>query len=71
MQIVIFRCSIATRLGIIAELISKPVLSGFVSSVSVTVTVNQLHHFFGTTGSNHGFILSLQHTFTDFVPAIK
>lgn len=59
------------RLGILAELISRPVISGFVSSVSIIISVNQVHHFFGTGGSNKGFIQSVQSTFTDFAPSLR
>lgn len=53
----LFRC------GFLIELISQPAVSGFISSIALTVIVSQLKSFFHTEGSNRSFAASVEYTF--------
>ena len=49
----------AARLGWLADLLSRPVMSGFLSGVGVTVVVGQLHVLLGLSASSGGTVQKL------------
>jgi SulP family sulfate permease len=53
------------RLGWIAELLSAPIITGFLGGVSVVIVVHQLPDLLGIAGGGHTTIGRLQHVFAN------
>ncbi|MEU3062926.1 sulfate permease [Streptomyces subrutilus] len=49
----------AVRLGFLADLLSRPVLVGYLAGVALIMIVDQLPRLTGTSGSGSGFLLQL------------
>jgi sulfate permease, SulP family len=53
------------RLGWIAELLSAPIITGFLAGVSVVIVVHQLPDLLGISGGGHTTLGRLQHVFAN------
>lgn len=56
------------RMGFLANLLSKPVISGFTSAAAVIISLNQIKHLIGVEGESSNRIMDI---FSSLIPALS